>query len=111
MYAQKTVIQVPLGRINQLREVIAQKYLPVVRTRPGFLAAYLLEQVDDESAAELVVLWDSHAAVENFNRTGLLQASIQCIALDLPGVRLHREGYVVRVTAGDVPSLEAVASV
>lgn len=109
MYAQKTLIQVPLGSIGMLRELLMAKYLPVVRTRPGFLAAYLLEQTDDEDVAELILFWDSHAAVENFQRTGLLQASIQTLALDLPGVTLQRQGYVVRVSVGSIPASEPVS--
>lgn len=111
MYAQKTVIRAPMGKITELREVIAQKYLPVVRARPGFMAAYLLEQVDDVDACELIQFWDSQAALENFNRTGMLQASIQSIAAELPGVRLERQGYIIRVAVGSLPVAEPAASV
>ncbi|MBZ0287366.1 MAG: antibiotic biosynthesis monooxygenase [Anaerolineae bacterium] len=109
MYAQKTVIQVPIGSISELRRLIQEKYLPVVRARPGFLGAYLLEQTDDEDSAELLMFWDSHAAVENFQRTGVLQASIQSLALDLPGLRIHREGYIVRLAVGSLPMPQAIA--
>ncbi len=111
MYAQKTLIQVPVGKVGELRQLLNEKYLPVVCQRPGFLASYLLEQTDDEEIAELVVFWDSHAAVENFQCTGLLQASIQTLALDLPGATLHRQGYIVRVAAGSVPPVEVLAGV
>lgn len=99
MYAQMTTIQVPLNQMEQLREVIETKYLPVVRGRPGFRAGYLLEQVDDAQSAQLILFWDDHAAVENFNRTGLLQTSINALAADLPGVHVQRESYIVRVSA------------
>lgn len=95
MYAQITGIRVPLNNMPQLRQVIESKYLPVVRLRPGFLAGYLLEQVDDPNSAELVLFWDSHDAVETFNRTGLLQASIYGLAADIPGVEIQRQGYTV----------------
>lgn len=111
MYAQKTIIRAPLGMNEELRQVIAQKYLPVVRSRPGFMAAYLLEQVDDTDTCELIQFWDNQAALENFHRTGMLQASIQSIAAELPGVRLERQGYVVRVALGELPIEEAVAGV
>ncbi len=110
MYAQKTVIRVPLGKATELREIIAQKYLPVVRARPGFMAAYLLEQVDDVDACELLQFWDNQAALENFQRTGMLQASIQSIAAEMPGVRLERQGYIIRVAAGTLPTPDVVAS-
>jgi heme-degrading monooxygenase HmoA len=95
MYAQITHIRVPMNKMGELREVIETKYLPVVRARPGFLAGYLLEQVDDRDNAQLVLFWDSHAAVENFNRTGMLQASVYGLASDIPGVTIHREGFTV----------------
>jgi quinol monooxygenase YgiN len=110
MYAQKTLIHAPLGKAAELRQVIAQKYLPIVRARPGFMAAYLLEQVDDPDLCELVQFWDNQAAIENFHRTGMLQASIQSIAAELPGVRLQRQGYVIRVALGALPVAEEVAA-
>lgn len=109
MYAQKTIIHAPMGKIDELRAVIAQKYLPVVRQRPGFLGAYLLEQTDDEEYAELIQFWDSHASIESFQRTGLLQASIQTLVLQVPGISLQREGYIIRVAVGSVPSAEMAA--
>ncbi|MBZ0301852.1 MAG: antibiotic biosynthesis monooxygenase [Anaerolineae bacterium] len=111
MYAQKTIIRAPLGKNEELRQVIAQKYLPVVRSRPGFMAAYLLEQVDDADTCELIQFWDNQAALENFHRTGMLQASIQSIAAELPGVRLERQGYVVRVALGILPVEEDAVGV
>jgi hypothetical protein len=89
--------------MGQLREIIAQRYLPVVRTRAGFMAAYLLEQADDQEFCELIQFWDNHAAIENFHRTGMLQSSIQSIAADLPGVHIERQGYVIRVAVGSLP--------
>ncbi len=97
MYAQKTIIEAPVGQGAEVRKLIAQKYLPVVRNRPGFLAAYLLEQTDDPDHCELVQFWDKHASVEGFQKTGLLEASIQGIAADIPGCSVKRQGYVIRV--------------
>jgi quinol monooxygenase YgiN len=111
MYAQKTVIRAPMGKVAELRQIIEQKYLPVVRVRPGFMAAYLLEQVDDTDACELIQFWDNQAALENFNRTGMLQASLQSIAVEMPGLRLERQGYIIRVALGALPVTEALASV
>jgi heme-degrading monooxygenase HmoA len=100
MYAQKTIIHAPLGKGEVVRQLIAQKYLPVVRSRPGFLAAYLLEQADDGDLCELIQVWDKHASVENFVKTGLLEASLQGLAVDLPGCTIQRQGYVIRVAVG-----------
>jgi heme-degrading monooxygenase HmoA len=97
MYAQVTHIQVPIDGMPQMRRLIEHDYLPAIRHRPGFVAGYLLEQVDDPEAAILVVQWENHESVENFNRTGSLEASVQALAARMPGVRVQREGFVVRV--------------
>jgi heme-degrading monooxygenase HmoA len=107
MYAQVTLIQAPLNQMALLRDVIESKYLPVVRARPGFRAGYLLEQVDDPDSAQLVLFWEDHAAVENFNRTGLLQASIHALAADVPGLEVRREGYLVKVSVRAARMVEA----
>ena len=99
MYAQRTRIRVPQARMNELRAKIEKDYLPVVSRRPGFVAAYLLEQVDDEDSAEMIQFWDSHSAAEAFTRTGSLAASLQSLAVSMPGLQIQRQGYIVRVTA------------
>lgn len=108
MYAQVTTIQVPMNKIGELRRVIETSYLPVVRKRPGFLAAYLLEQVDDPDCAQLIQFWGSQADLENFHRTGLLESSIQGIAAQIPGVHLRRQGYLVRLAMRGAPVPEPV---
>jgi hypothetical protein len=108
MYAQRTRIRVPAGMLAELRQTIEDDYLPVVGRRPGFVAAYLLEQVDDEDEAELIVFWDTHAAAENFTRTGLLASSIQTLAATMPGVKLQRQGYIVRVSLDSAKALTQV---
>lgn len=100
MYAQITLMHAPIGKMPELRHLIEEVYLPVVRARPGFKAAFFLEQVDDPDTAQLVQLWDNQAAIENFHRTGMLQGSDQSIAARLPGLRIQRQGYVVRVGLG-----------
>ncbi len=103
MYAQKAVLQAPLGKIGELRRLVAENYLPVVRKRPGFIAAFLLEQIDDPDRAELVLLWSSQAAVEHAQNTGLLQLSVQSLSADLPGLKIQRQGYIIRLTASGEP--------
>ncbi len=103
MYAQITTIQVPTGMMAALRELVETSYLPVVRARPGFLAGYLLEQVDDAESAQIILFWESHAAVENFARTGTLQASLHALAADIPGVQVKRQGYMVPVAVRSAP--------
>jgi heme-degrading monooxygenase HmoA len=107
MYAQVTTIHVPMGAMHQMRQIIERDYLTAIRARPGFLGAQLLEQIDDPEAALLIVQWDTQEAVENFNRTGLLETSVQALAARMPGVRVQRQGYIVHV---EVASLGAAAA-
>lgn len=100
MYAQASTIRVPMGTMAQMRTVVEQEYLPRVRSRPGFVSAQFLEQLDDPESALLIICWDKQASVESFNRTNLLEASVQALAARLPGVRVQREGYLISVHMG-----------
>jgi quinol monooxygenase YgiN len=108
MYAQTVLVRVPMGKMADFRRLVEAEYLPALRQRPGFLAAYLMEQVDDLERAELVQFWDNQAAVENFHKTGTLEGSVQSIASQLPGVQIQRQGYIVRVTAIHHPEADTV---
>ncbi len=101
MFAQATLIRVPIGTMPQLRELVADAYLPVVQVREGFVSAHLLEQIDDPEAALLIVYWESQQAVEAFHRTGMLQASVQMLAAVQPGVKVVRESYLVTLETED----------
>lgn len=100
MYAQSTSIRVPLGHMDQMRALIERDYLPKIRCRPGFVSAFLMEQVDDPDRAELLILWESQAAVERFNSTGLLEATVHGLAAYLPEVQVQRQGYAITVLSG-----------
>lgn len=97
VYAQSTIIRVPMGMMNEMRRLIEQEYLPKVQMRSGFVAAYLLEQEDDDDAAELIMMWASHAAAEDFAQTGSLEASPKMLVAFIPGTKVQRQGYRVRV--------------
>lgn len=101
MYAQSTSIRVPLGCMNRMRELIKQDYLPIIRTRPGFVSAIFMEQLDDPDRAQLVVVWESQAAVEMFNNSGLLEASVTGLAGCLPGTQVQRQGYTLTVNISE----------
>jgi quinol monooxygenase YgiN len=105
MYAQRTRLRVPQARMKDLRALIQNEFLPVLSRRPGFVAAYLLEQVDDEDSAEMIQFWENHAAAEAFTRTGSLAATLQSLALSIPGLQVQRQGYIVRVTSEMRPAL------
>lgn len=109
MYAQSTIVRVPMGTMGRMREIIRSEYLPKIQIRPGFVSAFFMEQVDDPDRAELVVVWENQAAVERFNSTGLLEATIHGLASHLPGVQVQRQGYSLTVTIGAHP--EALGAV
>ncbi|MBA3867746.1 MAG: hypothetical protein H0X30_01180 [Anaerolineae bacterium] len=108
MYAQVTFLQVPIDQMPVLRDLIETRYLPIVRQRAGFKAGYLLEQIDDPETSQLVLFWDEQAAVESFNRTGMLQASLHALTAEMPDLMVHREGYAVRLAVRALPETAAV---
>jgi heme-degrading monooxygenase HmoA len=86
-----------MGMMRHMRRLIEADYLPKLRTRSGFMSAFLLEQVDDQDRAELITIWENQAAAEEFTRTGLAEAFPQALAAALPGARVQRQGYLVNV--------------
>ncbi|MBI1259564.1 MAG: hypothetical protein GC204_19015 [Chloroflexi bacterium] len=98
MYVQATIIRVPLGSMEQMRTIIAREYLPKIRVHSGFVSAMLMEQVDDPDRAELLLLWENQEAVERFNETGQLEATIHGLAAYLPDVQIQRQGYALTVS-------------
>lgn len=105
MFAQATAIRVPVGAMAQMRRLIEQEYLPQIRQRDGFVSARFLEQVDDPEAALLIVIWDSQRAVEAFHRTGALQATVNALSLQMPGVHVQRNSYAVTIAVEDSNAL------
>lgn len=105
MFAQATTIRVPVGAMAQMRRLLEQDYLPQLRQRDGFVSAQLLEQVDDPEAALLIVNWDSQRAVEAFHRTGSLQAAVNALSLQMPGVHVQRTSYSVTIAAENTSAL------
>jgi quinol monooxygenase YgiN len=97
MYVQMITMRVPPDEMARLRHLISQDYLPALRARTGFVAAHLLEQVDDANVAHLLVYWNDQTAVERGGKTGVLADSPESIAARLPGLRIQRQSYVVRV--------------
>ncbi len=106
MFVQIIDVTTPIGRIQDLRQLIATEYLPKLEGRPGFMSGHLLEQVDDRDQAKLIIFWDSHASLEDTNRTGVLSGSTSSIMARLPGLRVQRQSFVV-----DISVQAAVAAV
>ena len=103
MYAQVTTLFCPMGRMSELHTLIEDDYLPSVREFDGFISAYFMQRIDDPDTAELVQFWDNQAAVENLHRTGMMKASVSSLLAHLPGLRIQRQGYLVksRVRGGE----------
>ncbi|MBC7813698.1 MAG: antibiotic biosynthesis monooxygenase [Burkholderiales bacterium] len=99
MYAQSIVIQVPLGKMVELRTLIESQFMAAAHTHPGFHAAYLLEQEDDPNVAQLVQIWDSQDSIEGFRRTGTLDDINHKLHAHLPGLRTQQQGYIIRAAA------------
>jgi len=97
MYAQVTNLSVPIGQVDELRELIAHEYLKGVQEREGFVMAHMLEAIDDPQKVQLITYWDNHSAIEKARKTGSLQQTVQVLAAHMPGVRILRQGYIVTV--------------
>lgn len=97
MYAQTTLLRCPMGKMPELRKLIETVYLTSVRERDGFIAAYLLEQIDEPDTAQLIQFWKNQAAIENMHETGMLQTTVASMSAHLPGLRIQRQGYIVSV--------------
>jgi heme-degrading monooxygenase HmoA len=95
MFVQMISMDVPLGRINKLREMLYENYIPALQERPGFISAHLLEQIDDDNRATLLIYWDNQRAVEA-DETGVLAGSPASIAAHIPGLHVRRQSYIVR---------------
>jgi|SaaInl4_150m_RNA_FD_contig_21_469475_length_351_multi_6_in_0_out_0_1 heme-degrading monooxygenase HmoA len=101
MYAQVTNLSVPIGKMDEFREIVQNQYFRNVENREGFVMANLLEAIDDPHSAQIITYWDSQRAIENARRTGSLQETVQMLASYMPGVRLLRQGYIVTVNTED----------
>lgn len=110
MYAQVTKVMVPLGMRERFRNLLMQQYLPNVRKRDGFLGVMLLEQTDDQDAAELILLWENQAAVEAFAHTGSLEAGITALGALVPGTKVVRSSYLVAVREGVITLGESMVN-
>lgn len=105
MYSQITHLQVPIGRLDDLRQFIYADYFPRLHELDGFIAAYLLEQIDDPTQAQIVQLWADHASIESARRTEPLDVTIERVAASIRGLRIQRQGYIIRVKTRETDSV------
>ena len=96
MYVQLITIKVPLGTMSTCRRLLESEYQRLARQQPGYVRHYLLEQVDDPDRAQLVMVWDSQAALEDFHQTGGVDMAQRTLHEALPGLSWQSQGYIVR---------------
>ncbi len=101
MYAQVTNLQVPVGQVDALRELVQNEYLKGVQERDGFVMAHMLEAIDDPEKVQLITYWDNQQAIETARKTGSLQQTVQSLAAHMPGVRILRQGYIVTINTAN----------
>jgi heme-degrading monooxygenase HmoA len=101
MFVHVTLFQTPEGEMTQLRELIATTYLPLARQQPGFIREYLLEKIDDPDRAQLIVVWESQAALENFRNSQAMRDLDELLRESLPRMRVQSESYIVRMRPDD----------
>lgn len=102
MYVQIITLQAPIGKIDELRTILKDEFLPAVRQAPGFIAANLLEQVDDRDSAKLIMYWQDQKSLENAHNTGLLLSTDTGMVAKLPGLRVQRQSYIMQASTEPV---------
>jgi heme-degrading monooxygenase HmoA len=101
MYVNLTAIRVPLGHMPTLRRVIESEYLALARQQSGFVRSYLLEQIDDETHAQLVQVWQRQSDLEAFRKTGAAEQVNQVLHQQIPQLQMQSQGYIVRLQPED----------
>ena len=101
MFVHITSFRVSTGQVPRLRERIAAGYLPIARKQPGFERDYFLEKVDDAERAQLVLVWESQSALENFRNSDVMDAINKMLHANLPGLRMQSDSYIVRLRPGE----------
>lgn len=96
MYVQLITIKVPLGTMPTCRQLLESEYLRLARHQSGYVRHYLLEQVDDPDYAQLVMVWENQAALEDFHQTGGVDMAQRTLHEALPGLRWQSQSYIVR---------------
>ena len=58
----------------------------------------IMQKIDEPDCAELLLMWESKAAVDRFNKSGVLEASLRNLMLALPGTLVQRPEAAVSIT-------------
>ena len=101
MYVSLTAIRVPLGQMPTLRHLIETEYLALARQQPGYVRSYLLEQIDDETHAQLVQVWQQQADLEAFRKTGAAEQANRRLHQEIAQLHMQSQGYIVRLQPED----------
>lgn len=97
MFVQMLTIQAAPESIPQLRELVKQRYLPRIKTYPGFVSAHLVAHMDHRDAAKLIITWASESAMKAAQK---LQKDDTLNLPDVPGLNVYIEGYQMQPAQG-----------
>jgi heme-degrading monooxygenase HmoA len=100
MFVHVTSFHTPEGEMTRLRELIAAEYLPRASHQAGFIREYMLEKIDDPNRAQLFIVWESQAALEDFRNSQAMRELDELLRASFPRMRLQSESYIVRLHPG-----------
>ena len=101
MYAQVTNISIPATKIDEVRQLITNRYFSSLKKHDGFIVAYLHEAIDDPTVVQIITYWKNQGMIEDARKTGSLQETIQMLTSHIPEIRITRQGYLVTITTED----------
>lgn len=101
MYAQITNLSIPMNKMDEVRQLIGNKYFNSLKGRSGFIVAYLHEAIDDPTVFQILTYWTDQSMIEGARKTGSLQETIQMLTSHIPSIRITRQGYLVTMNTDD----------
>ena len=66
MFVRVGTFTVKPGKREELREIYASRVIPLVEAQPGFLGCMLLEPPSEDAPFEVLTMWETQAACENY---------------------------------------------
>ena len=95
MFAQVVEMQVPAGRLDELRQMVTRIYLPAAYAQPGYVAANIVQP--DEDTLKLIIYWESQKALREANHAYELVNASLTLACSMPGLRIHKRDCTARI--------------
>lgn len=95
MFAQVVEMQVPAGRLAELRPLVSRIYLPAAYAHPGYVAANIEQSGED--TLRLIIYWESQKALSEANHAYELVNAYLTLACSMPGLRIRKRDCAARV--------------